>query len=335
MSDVTPPNVTLTEIELLPQQLKTTANLDVRPFSSLSSETEDKHILELALMLETVGQLDACIITPDHILIAGHRRRRAALIINERRSARGQALFRLRCKVDASGGDLRRKGIISNLHRKDLSPMDLAYLITRIRHDNHWEGASETKHVATYLGIHVASVTQHERLLCAERDLQNKIHEKVISAQSAFDLLKAGGTAEDRAAILRQAAQYQEEERTDRAMESYRKGKMNLSQATEAIAQAPKTRIEHPAVIRAIRERRPILPTNPNRLSLTRTELVASIAQFDSELYPVPSREFAHYWTKVYAQGLGSEEELRSKFLAMVEPPIPARKPVASHAKAS
>lgn len=330
MSDAqTSPDISLQEIEVLPNQIQTSPRFNVRPFSSeFSTEIEDKLIEQMAESIEKVGQLDAILITPDKILIAGHRRRRAVLIINERRSARGASLFRLRCAIDRSGGDLRQKSIISNLHRRDTSPMDLAYLITQIRKEFSWQGWAGAKQVANYLNVDQATVVQHERLLCAEKDLQNKVHMRIISAQSAFDLLKGIDTPEARQKTIERASEIQAENQLDKAIESYNAGRKDRAQTTKAIALAPKTRIEHPAIIKAIRERHITTVTHKVKITLTRAELIASILQFDNDAYPEQLRAFAHYWAQTYAQGLGSPEDLRNKFLAIVQQPEPIRKTV-------
>ena len=317
MSDVhTTTAIDRETIELLPSRIKTDSRYNVRPFSSNSTDTEEKLILELAASIEGVGQLDALLVDPNNTLIAGHRRRKAVIIVNERRTARGQSLLKLRCSVDRSGGDLRRKSIISNLHRKDQSPMDLAYLIFYIREENGWKGWQGTKKVAEYLGVNEATVTQHERFLSADKDLQNKIHSGVISAQSGLDLLKGLGTAKERTQALHRANEIQQEERLDKTFQKLESGKKSLEETAQALIEPPKPRIEHPAIVKAIRERAHLNPRR--RLCLSRSELVSSLAQFDSPEYSPPVREFIRYFTKTYALGQGSQEELRARFLQAI-----------------
>lgn len=317
MSDALPNDIR-EEIALLPAQIITHPRFNVRPFSS-DSAIEDQEVELLAESIERVGQLDAVLITPDKILIAGHRRRRAVLIINERRSARGGSLVRLRCAIDRSGGDLRRKAIISNLQRKETSPMDLAYLITQIRKEHDWVGPPGTAQVADYLGINRATVLQHEKLLSCEKELQNKVHLRVISAQSAFDLLKGLNTPKERSKAIERANEIQSEDRLSKALDDHKAGERTEAETIKTINSAPKTRIEHPAIVRAIRERHVTTIIKRPKISLSRTELIASIAQFDTDSYPEQVRAFAHYWVTTFAQGLGSPDDLRSRFLAITQ----------------
>ncbi len=325
MSD-TLPNEIREELALLPNQVITHPRFNVRPFSS-ESEMEDREVEHLAESIEAVGQLDAVLITPEKVLIAGHRRRRAIIIINGRRSSIGASLLRIRCAVDRSSGDLRQKAIVSNLQRKETSPMDLAYLITQIRKEHTWIGSAGTQQVADYLGVSCASVFQHEKLLCLEKELQNKVHGRVISAQSAFDLLKLP-TSEERAKAIERASEIQSEDRLDKALDDHKTGKRSHDETIKTINQAPRTRIEHPAIVKAIRERHVTTITKHPKISLTRTELITAIAQFDTEIYPEQLRSFAHYFVAVFAQGLGSADELRIKFIAMTQGPEPKSKPV-------
>lgn len=329
MSDALPTDIR-EELALLPNQIITHARFNVRPFSS-ESEMEDREVELLAASMEKVGQLDAIIITPDKVLIAGHRRRRAVLIINEKRSVRGASLFKLRCAVDRSGGDLRQKAIISNLQRRETSPMDLAYLITQIRKEHDWIGPPGTGQVADYLGVNRATVLQHEKLLCCEKELQNSIHCRIVSAQSAFDLLKGLTTPQERSQAIARASEIQSEDRLHKALEDHKAGKKSEKETIESINLAPKTRIEHPAIVKAIRERHVTTITKTSKrpkISLTRTELVNALAQFDTETYSEPCRSFVHYFVTVFAQGMGTPEELRTRFLAIAQAPSPKSKPV-------
>lgn len=317
MSDIT--EKVYKEIALLPAQIITHPRYNVRPFSSECSEIEDQEIEMLAGSIEKMGQLDPALITPEHILIAGHRRRRAVLIINEKRSARGQSLLRLRCSIETSTADLRKRAIVSNLHRKETSPMDLACLIAEIRREYDWQGFAGVAKVAEYLGINTATVTQHERLNGIEKELQHKIHTKQISAQSAFDLIRVLKHPDARMKAIERAREIQEEDRTDKALEDHRSGKKSHDETIKSLNMAPRTRIEHPAIVKAIRESHTTIKAK--KLALSRSELIHSISQFDSDSYPEPIRVFARYWVKVFAQGQGTAEDLIAKILAITQPP--------------
>lgn len=309
-------------IYLLPNKIDTHPKFNVRPFSSTvdASANEDKRIEELALSIETLGQLDAVILTPEHVLVAGHRRRRAIIICNERRTARGESLLPVKCVINTDGGDMRRKGIISNLHRRQTSAMDMAYLITQLRKENSWIGWKGTKALSEYLGINEATVTSFEHFLSAEKELQNKIHEGIVSAHSARALMRALPTPEERQEVLARAAEVQSEDLLEKQLDRYKRGKQTLAQTTAAI-QDPKAvlHIKNPAVIKAIRERHTVTTTRvtSKRLCLSRAELLAAMSEFDCDAYPETHRSFARYFVHQFALGNGSLEELKVKFLAV------------------
>ncbi len=316
MSDYS--SVILEVVQLLPQHIKTDQRFNVRPFSSENNVHEDALIERLALSLERVGQLDDLLITPDRVVIAGHRRRRAALLANERRSVRGEPLLKLSCKIDNRGGDYRQKAIVSNLHRKESSAMDLAYLIHRLRKEYSWEGPKGTAHVAEYLGIDKLTVTTHERFLCAEKALQNQLHAGVISAKSCLDLLTQVESAPARAAALVRATEIQAEDTLEKQLLDYKDGKKTLTETEAALTANPKSRIEHPAVVKAIRELRASTICPPHKkLALLRAELIKSIAQFDTPEYSPSARAFVRYWVDQYSAGKGTQETLTAKFRAI------------------
>lgn len=325
MSDVKSPNsIGQDTVYLLPSQIHTNPRHNVRPFSSEATDAEDALIEKLAVTIERDGQMDALVVTPEYELIAGHRRRKAVMVINERRSARGGSLLKLRCAVDATGGDLKRKAIISNLHRKANSAMDLAYLITQIRKENGWVGGPGAHKVAEYLGIDHTTVNQYEKFLGAEKDLQNKIHDGTISAQSALDLMKALGSPKERTEIVVRAAEIQAEDKLEKTLENYRNGSANLEKTTAELYREPTKRIEHPAIVKAIRERHTVTThTTTHKLTRSRSELVQSIAQFDSSDYSDAARSFASYWANKYSMGIGTTDELKAKFQAIGIGPKP------------
>jgi ParB/Sulfiredoxin domain len=322
VSDVPKSSISESSLLLLPHEIHIDQRYNVRPFSG-NSVREEERIRELSASMDSLGQLDNLLLTPDQVLIAGHRRRKAALMLNESRTAMGRPLMRLRCSVDSSNGDLRRKAISSNLHRRDQSPMDLAFLMVQIRQEYSWQGPDGTRQLCKYLGICRMAVSQYERLLSCEKQLQDRIHEGIVSLQSALDLLKTLPSPAERAKALERAVAIQEENLTERAMAAYQRNPRNRAIVTRTLTAPRARRIEHPAIVAAIREQR-----TGKCGCLSRAELVGSIAQFDQGDYPEPVRQWARYFTSVYAQGLGTSQELRKKFeqaLSVTEKTLNAR----------
>jgi ParB-like chromosome segregation protein Spo0J len=300
--DTTASGISLDTIQLLPDKIKILPECNVRPFSTTDSNAaEERRIEALAVSIELCGQMDSLLITPRHELIAGHRRRRAVILINEKRTAKGQSLLRLRCSIDHRAGTCaaRASPAISSATRR--APWTLPYLILYLRKDHGWEGPQGTRKVAEYLGVSEATVYQHERFLGVEREMQNLIHSGAISAKSALDLLKLD-TPQERAKVLARASAIQSEERVEKAMTQFEQGKKGMTETTRVL-QASTTRIENPAIVKAIRERHKVTPSTPHRkgISLSRAELISSIADLDSLQCCPACHEFVRYLVDVYA----------------------------------
>lgn len=319
-------------VYLLPNAIRLHTDYDVRPFSARQgpSQEETKRIERLARSIEDNGQIESLVLTPERVLVAGHRRRVAVMLINERRSARGQPLVRLRCQIDHSGGDMRRKAIQSNLQRREATVMDIAFLCAQLREQHDWRGWPGTKALGEYLGLDPVTVSQNEFFLGAEKELQNKLHDGLISAQSARVLMAATPSAEERQKLLARAAVIQAENRTSDLVDRYHSGKLSPRAATKGMVAlrnaeaAPETtRIKHPAVIQAIRERHltaQVSPAASKKMALSRAELLHAIGQFDDASYLPAAREFARYFTGEFAKGRGTVDELRARFQALWMP---------------
>jgi ParB-like chromosome segregation protein Spo0J len=302
-------------VELLPEQIKTDIQYDVRLFSrEVSTTAEDRHIELLAKSMEEIGQEDDVHITQDYVLFEGHRRRRAAILINERRSICAQGLFRLRCKIDSSGKDLHKKAIQSNTLRKNLSAMDLAYNIEWLRNHFGWTSQVHTKLVADYLCVDIATVTQHERLFKLEKKIQNQIHSGRISYMTALELLNVPEA--QRTVVLERATVLQEEEDLDRKMRKFQQGRATVEQTHQAITSPKPPRIERNTVVKAIRER---VATPTKEIPCTRAEIINAIRKLDAPGFSALLRDAARYFYNVYSLGQGTWDELATKFKTATE----------------
>lgn len=301
-------------IELLPSQIKTDPQFNVRPFSSSLSDSEDALIQSLALSLEQKGQLDNLLITPAYIVVAGHRRRKAAIVVNERRSARGQPLFRLRCTVDSSGGDMWQKSIASNLERKDISPMDLAYLCRYVRDKFQWHTPHDSILVGKYLNLDRTYIQRIELLLTANKELQNQVHEGQVSMANALAILRQLPDSKTRAVVLQRAAEIQEDQREDKIIADWKANKKCLTVANRMMSQ-PKPRIERKAIEQAMTEMGTVAK-KPSR-ALSCASLLSGISALDDPSLSASHRAFIRYTVDVFAKGSGSQKELMRKFSAI------------------
>jgi ParB/RepB/Spo0J family partition protein len=278
-------------------------------------EQEARRIEGLAKAIDKVGQLYPALVTPTadnkgFVLIDGHRRRRAILLVNDKRTQEGKELLKVAVRLE-TGGDLVKKSLIANIEREGYGPMELALRIQELRTQKKWEGFKGSKRIADYLGIDVGTVTSYEKFLGLNTELQEKLGEGIISAQSALELI--GVPTEEQPKVLKRAGEIQKE--TDKKLTPRSiKRRQEIQKKTGKPATG---RIERPAIREAIREKK-----GAKSLTLTRKELLDSIQMFDGPQYGHPNgavRSWASYFTDVFAVGKGSVQKMRKLFDRMTQ----------------
>src|SRR5215510_7673425 len=152
-------------MELLPEQILVDEELNVRPYTDPADPEEIKLIQELADTILKDGQIHPVLVRlvpsdngDEYHLVAGRRRRAAIELINaglgkEDEPKKVQARVESNVSVDRA----RKQALSENIHRRSLSPMDLAYNIKNLR-DQFGDGRSGSKKIADYLGISIAQV---------------------------------------------------------------------------------------------------------------------------------------------------------------------------------
>ena len=294
----------ITTLELLPRELKTIPLYNVRPYEG-SLEEEEIEIAELAQSMEQDGQLEDLVIDQDHNVVCGHRRRRAAVLINERRSALHQPLFKLRCRIDTTG-DLFRKAIVSNLRRKNYSPIAFAYLTKQIREKNGWDQLGGQAKVAAYLGVKAIYVSRHEKLLAAPKTLQDDLHSGRVSMRSAIDIMgrleniPADKRGEAARSIIDRAAEAQQETQIDRAIQSVERGTLTNEEAARSLA--PRDRVENPAISRVLRESDHVIPRN-------RKDIIELFSSLDGPRCTADGRNFLKMFLDEWVCGRQIEDD--------------------------
>jgi ParB-like chromosome segregation protein Spo0J len=260
-----------------------------------------------------------------YTLTCGHRRLKAIQLVNERRVSKAKAPLRMQVVVDRSGRDHLQTAIVTNIQRKNLSQMDLALLIERLRGKFGWQGYAGVKSLSKYLGLSQATITQTEKLRTELSDeLQERVHLGIITAQSALELMLA--RPELRPEIVKRAEELQAEEDRRRESLDYSQQAAMGSEGDENSAREdgwvppserkPK-RIQHPNIRKAIREQGPEVPDQP---PLNRKELLQAIEQFDSPEFgwaDGAARKFVRYFVDQYATGKGKPKKLQTLFTAM------------------
>jgi hypothetical protein len=323
---------------LLPNELVTDPKYNVRPYSSQHDNGEESARVEkLARSIEKDGQLDDMLVIErqqtvyegkgldarpaagalEHVLLAGSRRRRAIAMLNGQRTSQGQAQVRCRVRVlrGKDAEEVLRKALVSNIQRQNLSAMDLALNIDRLTKENKWEGFKGDKKIAAYLEVSVATVTQHRKFLTADKGLQAQLHEGVLSAQSAFELLEV--PAEKRERVVARAQEIQREDDLDKALKTKGGEGKKAAAVQAAVDQSPsKRRVKAPAVRQAIVEVAPEAAAKVTRAAI--------LEWFDAQDGPGSAaavRAFVRYLVDKWVVGEGTERTLREKWdAATVEP---------------
>jgi ParB-like chromosome segregation protein Spo0J len=193
--------------------------------------------------------------------------------------------------------------------------MDLAMLIGGLRRDG-LTGSAGTKRIASYLGVSISTVTQAERLLSVEKELQHKVHSGELSMQSTYDLLREIGSPGERTAVLQRAREIQEENRTDDALDAYLGGHRSQEWATQALA--PKSRIEHPSITAAIEEHRGSRNGFHCAHKPSRTDLLNEFEAYRHPPYRPEVCAFIDYLIGEYAAGKGTSRDFKAKFESMI-----------------
>lgn len=222
-----------------PAELVTDGEIDVR-FGNLLAETDEEveAIQNLAESMLAGGQIEPVRVREGvdgrlH-LIAGNRRRRAALLIRELDPS-----FMLAAVVAPGSVDGKlalQQAAHENIKRKGLSAIQLMLLIAKVRSEFGWTGKAGTAEVAKWLGVSTATVTQTEKLAKLEPQFQLKVHEGTLSMDAALKLLKV--EPDKREAELKAAEQRQRDE--ERAAEEAKKSKPAAKKAASSTTAAGK-----------------------------------------------------------------------------------------------
>jgi len=311
------------KLYLLPNEFRIDKLCNVRPFTSQLSESEDEALINLARSIEEIGQVDDVVITEGHIIISGHRRVKAFIIINERRSKNCRPLLRVRCRIDRDPGDLRRKAIQANLQRDNLTLMDQLYIILDMRRKHpEWRNVEP---IADYLGISVSSVLNILKLNSASLPLQHQIHDGTISYSTALTVIQETEDPNLQAEIINKARTAQLETNTEKTIAQADAKKISRRKAMrKLIHMKDGLKIESPAVKQVIREMHladrngDLQPKTSPHTKRERAELLEDLATLiKSTLHP-PHKHFLDHFVNIHAAGGGTVEELRKLWLVAI-----------------
>lgn len=224
----------------------------------IDPKSEQERIEALAKTIEQEGQIQPGEVRAvksdgrtEYHLVVGHRRRAAISLLNSRRNGQPPIKMAVTVREDLSDEAAHRRAIIENLHRKNFSPIDLALNIQSVRRRYGWTGSNATKYVAQFFMVSPAQITQHEKLLCLDRDIQDRVHKGLLSAQSAFDLVDV--PVEKRDEVMAKAEELAKAENPNGKGRVKRKHILSAAREQDAF-QKPKarTRIEILALFRQL-----------------------------------------------------------------------------------
>lgn len=214
---------------LLPSDLYSDPNLNVRPFEGGGEEWDRQQQKRIGDLAASIGerQLDTVLIGPangngKYPIVAGNRRVRAMVQENERRTQAGKPLLRVRCQVldvaAGAGGDLFDAALDSNIQREHVGPVSRAMLIP-ILQERYPEkygsaaGVKGLKALARKLGFTgdnpKSSLIQYQKLLRAPIEVKEAVELGNMTLQGALAVLDSGIEPERVNAVIEEARQEQ------------------------------------------------------------------------------------------------------------------------------
>jgi ParB/RepB/Spo0J family partition protein len=212
-------NVPVPVVTLLVAKIMTVDNPSRHfPESVEDKEKFDREIKATGILepLLVLGGVDG-----KYLLAAGHRRLASA----KRLGIREVPVRVLESKNEPVSDTLFNVNLKENVHRKNLSGMEVALDIQELRARKKWKGGDNTKHVARFLGVSPAYVTQHEKLLTLAVDQQRKVHDGMLAKEAAWDIAGMDVSDEIKERILGKAAVKAKEEEEEKEKVREKKAK--------------------------------------------------------------------------------------------------------------
>lgn len=299
---------------------------------------EDAQIDDLARSMFEQGQLQPLGIrkAPEngYYYVSFGRRRLAAAQQIEKQT--GQPFPLTGILNNKSDDDAWTSAIYENVHRRNNSPIELANLMMEVKKRKGYDGPDWTKHVAAFLHVSRATVTQTTKLLKLSKSLQSKVHFGVFSAQSALDIAQSEDTKRQEELAERAEELAEEEERVKprsakggttstgngsadepTPQSASRKGTPGKAgkDAEEGSEEAEKGKVKRKHVLKAARE---LEVTEKPR---TRGELLAFWSELADSTDPYSDEilEFANFYATKYAAGKASDRQMRNRLNAIDE----------------
>jgi len=281
----------------------------------------------LARSMYENGQLQPIVVRPDgpnrYRLILGHRRFRAANLIESNTKANWPIL----ALVVERSDDAAWEGALSeNIQRRNFSDIQFAHICLDVRKRKGLDGEKDwTKHVADFLHVSRATVSEKVKLLDLPEKIQARVHAGTLAADAAFAYKDTREDARD--VVLADAENLAEEEaKTKRAQKaasakgSSTTGK-GASKKSTPISGPAKGTPDKPAkvakkhILAAARKHEALDGAKPR----TRTEILNFFEELTGPAYPEPMVAFATTLRDKWATGEVSDRTLINRWNTISE----------------
>jgi ParB/RepB/Spo0J family partition protein len=144
---------------------------------------DDASLVGLGQSMKNVGLLQPILVRPGTdgwSVIDGERRLRAAKALG------WSTIPAIVDPKELTDSGRTQSQLVANCQRADLSPIERARAIDRMIKSSGWSMSE----VATQLGLSTASVSRSIKLLTLPADVQARIHEKELAANTAYEIAK-------------------------------------------------------------------------------------------------------------------------------------------------
>lgn len=310
-------------VYLLPEEIKVVDKYNVRPFKGDPKKWADG-IEQLAISLDVDGQFDNLVIDEDQAVVMGHRRREAAVLVNQWREKQGREPLKLECAI--ADTPTIEHALLSNLIRTDNNPMDFAANCMRLLKEM---GATDdkvpfslVKELAKRLHVNHATITEALKRLSYPETIKQALINGDITTTTATSMVRGVQDSEKAEKVLAEARDSQVKKTADKLLSQVAEGKITVDQAKEQLKKSSEGVIEQPHVEAAIRNQPDEDKVGTVQPPINRAGLIEFFDGQDGPANGYPDsavRVFVRYFVDKYAAGVGKDTKLQSLFDLMTQ----------------
>lgn len=299
---------------------------------AVESNGENEKILQLARSILREGQENPCMVMESrpgvYSLLAGSRRRRAAIAINDGQlkamyDPKKEGPFLLECKVRdfPTSQEAKRAAMAENVHREGFSQIELLENIKDVRKENGWEDGKFTKDVADYFGLSTATITETEKLDALPKPVKDQIHRGDIKGDAALLLVKEV-REQERGGVLADAKELAKAEETAKAKKREEKAESGQRRMTKKEKADQEKKLANPVVkkkhvAKAAAKKKAL--KEGAKIAKTRKEILEFFDGLIGPATPPKMADFCKYFVEKYAAGTGTEGTAQAKWDAIAD----------------